>query len=227
MLNREAKDLRQSVTDRDRPLIPLLPMDGHTLGKRSAVTCHLKCADACFHPVPNESTNDYFRDIVGAALSRRSLLVGVGVGAAAIVLGAGQTTPALAAPGGPAGGGLAFTPIAPVPAAVDAFSVPAGYSWNPIIRWGDPLFAATDVFDPDHQTAASQALQFGYNNDYLAILETKGRSGTLVTNHEYTNEGIMFAPATTPAEADEQRRVAMMAHGMSVVALERKRAGQP
>ena len=227
MLNREAKDLRQSVTDRDRPLIPLLPMDGHTLGKRSAVTCHLKCADACFHPVPNESTNDYFRDIVGAALSRRSLLVGVGVGAAAIVLGAGQTTPALAAPGGPAVGGLAFTPIAPVPAAVDAFSVPAGYSWNPIIRWGDPLFAATDVFDPDHQTAASQALQFGYNNDYLAILETKGRSSTLVTNHEYTNEGIMFAPATTPAEADEQRRVAMMAHGMSVVALERKRAGQP
>ncbi|SEN90130.1 PhoX family protein [Cryobacterium luteum] len=213
-----------------RPLLPLLPMQGHTLGKRSAVTCHLKCADACFHPVPNESGNDYFRDIVGAALSRRSLLVGVGVGAAAIVLGSGQTPPALAAPGGPAGGsgGLAFTPIAPVPAAVDAFSVPVGYSWNPIIRWGDPLFAATDRFDPVHQSAALQALQFGYNNDYLDILEDhKGRNGILVTNHEYTNENIMFAPAATPAEADEQRRIAMMAHGMSVVALERKRAGSP
>ncbi|TFD60285.1 PhoX family phosphatase [Cryobacterium suzukii] len=230
MLNRESTGPRQHATDRDRPLLPLLPMQGHTLGKRSAVTCHLKCADACFHPVPNESKNDYFRDIVGAALSRRSLLVGAGVGAAAIVLGSGQSAPAMAAPGGPASRGLAFTPIAPVPAAVDAFSVPAGYAWNPIIRWGDPLFAATDRFDPEHQTAASQALQFGYNNDYLDILEgpgRKGRDGILVTNHEYTNENIMFAPATTPAEADEQRRIAMMAHGMSVVALERKRAGQP
>ena len=126
MLNRESTGPRQHATDRDRPLLPLLPMEGHTLGKRSAVTCHLKCADACFHPVPNESANDYFRDIVGAALSRRSLLVGVGVGAAAIVLGSGQSAPALAAPGGSAGRGLAFTPIAPVPAAVDAFSVPAG-----------------------------------------------------------------------------------------------------
>jgi hypothetical protein len=230
MLHRESTGPRQHTPDRDRPLLPLLPMEGHTLGKRSAVTCHLKCADACFHPVPNESANDYFRDIAGAALSRRSLLVGVGVGAAAIVLGSGQTAPALAAPGAPAGRGLAFTPIAPVPAAVDAVVVPAGYSWNPIIRWGDPLFAATDAFDPDNQSAASQALQFGYNNDYLDILEgtgRKGRDGILVTNHEYTNEGIMFAPATTPAEADEQRRVAMMAHGMSVVALERKRAGSP
>ena len=230
MLHRESTGPRQHTPDRDRPLLPLLPMEGHTLGKRSAVTCHLKCADACFHPVPNESANDYFRDIVGAALSRRSLLVGVGVGAAAIVLGSGQATPALAAPGGPAGRGLAFTPIAPVPAAVDAFSVPVGYSWNPIIRWGDPLFAVTDAFDPTRQSAASQALQFGYNNDYLDILEgpgRKGRDGILVTNHEYTNENIMFPPATTPAEADEQRRVAMMAHGMSVVALERKRAGSP
>ncbi|TFD51376.1 PhoX family phosphatase [Cryobacterium sp. Hh11] len=233
MLSNESTGPRQHAPARDRPLLPLLPMQGHTLGKRSAVTCHLKCADACFHPVPNESSNDYFRDIVGAAMSRRSLLVGVGVGAAAILLGSGEPAPALAVPGGPAGAagrGLAFAPIAPVPAAVDSFVVPTGYSWNPIIRWGDPLFAATDRFDPEHQSAALQARQFGYNNDYLDIIESKGpkgRSGILVTNHEYTNEGIMFSPALTTVEADEQRRVAMMAHGMSVVALERKRAGQP
>ena len=32
-----------------------LPMLGHTTGKRSAVTCALKCDNACFHPVPNTS----------------------------------------------------------------------------------------------------------------------------------------------------------------------------
>ena len=38
----------------------LLPMLGHTSGKRSAVTCALKCDNACFHDVPNISENDYF-----------------------------------------------------------------------------------------------------------------------------------------------------------------------
>ena len=70
-----------------RTMLPLLPMQGHTSGKRSAVTCHLKCADACFHPVPNTSDNGYFRDIVSASMSRRTVLAGAGAAAAAIVIG--------------------------------------------------------------------------------------------------------------------------------------------
>ena len=216
-----------------RTQLPLLPMEGHALGKRSAVTCHLKCADACFHPVPNTSDNEYFRDIVGIAISRRALLVGAGVGAAAIVLGNGLGTsgPAFAAQGsGGVPGGLSFAPIAPVPAATDRFVVPQGYTWSPIIRWGDPIFSTNDAFDPAHQTADLQARQFGYNNDYLDIIMTgsnKGREAILVANHEYTNEGIMFPPATTEDEANQQRRIAMAAHGMSVVELRRRAAGQP
>ena len=104
-----------------RTLLPLLPMQGHTSGKRSAVTCHLKCADACFHPVPNTSDNGYFRDIVSASMSRRTVLAGASAAAAAIVIGgavAGDTAPAAAIPGGN-GGKLAFDPIDPVPASVD------------------------------------------------------------------------------------------------------------
>src|SRR5829696_900131 len=37
--------------------------------------------------------------------------------------------------------GLEFDPIAPVPEKVDAITVPYGYRWTPILRWGDPLFA--------------------------------------------------------------------------------------
>ncbi|MEY2849562.1 MAG: hypothetical protein RI885_2229 [Actinomycetota bacterium] len=212
----------------DRPLLPLLPMRGQTHGKRSAVTCHLKCADACFHPVPNTSDNGYFRDVVGSAFSRRMLLAGAAVGAGALVVGeSAASAPSAAAHGG---GSLQFAPIAPVPAATDRFVVPNGYQWNAIIRWGDPLFAAADRFDPNAQTADLQARQFGYNNDYLDILERgqgRGREAVLVANHEYTNENIMFPPAADEATADEQRRVAMMAHGMSVVALHRRRAGTP
>ncbi|GAA1759299.1 PhoX family phosphatase [Agromyces humatus] len=210
-----------------RTLLPLLPMQGHTSGKRSAVTCHLKCADACFHPVPNTSDNGYFRDIVSASMSRRTVLAGASAAAAAIVIGgavAGDAAPAAAIPGGN-GGKLAFDPIAPVPASVDDVVVPAGYQWRPIIRWGDPIFSEDDAFDPLHQTAEKQARQFGYNNDYLDIIaEPNGKRGVLVANFEYTNESIMFPPDFDPAE---RSRIAMAAHGFGVVEVTRSKKGQP
>ena len=59
---------------------------------------------------------------------------------------------------------------------------------------------------------------------------SRGRSAygaVLVANQEYTNENIMFPPATTPEELDEQRRIAIAAHGMAVVQLYRTRKGKP
>lgn len=219
----------------ERSLIPLspvastsLPMEGHTRGKRSAMTCHLKCDDACFHPAPNPTENEYFRDIVGVAMTRRTLLAGAGVGAAAIVIGSSATapSPASAAPLHRQGG-LSFSPISPVPSATDRFVVPEGFSWSPIIRWGDPIMSRRDRFDPAAQTPELQATQFGYNNDYLDIIEQGFFTGLLVANHEYTNENIMFPPATDEDEANQQRRIAMMAHGMSVVELRRLFPGRP
>ena len=210
-----------------RTMLPLLPMLGHTSGKRSAVTCHLKCADACFHPVPNTSDNGYFRDIVSASMSRRTVLAGAGAAAAAIVIGgtvAGGAAPAMAIPGGN-GGKLAFDPIAPVPASVDDVVVPDGYEWRSIIRWGDPLFSHDDAFDPHNQSAEKQARQFGYNNDYLDIIaEPDGTRGVLIANFEYTNESIMFPPEL---DAAERSRIAIAAHGIGVVELTRSKKGQP
>ena len=205
----------------------LLPMLGHTSGKRSAVTCALKCDNACFHDVPNISENDYFRDIAGVALSRRGFLTGA-VATSAVVIGyaaLGETPRASAFAGG---GKLPFEPIAPVPAVFDQFVVPPGYQWTPIIRWGDPLFSLSDAFDPSRQTAALQERQFGYNNDYLDIIVgPSGRTAILVANQEYTNENIMFPPAVTPDELNEQRRVAMAAHGMAIVELSRSAKTRP
>lgn len=213
----------------ERIHLPLLPMEGHTSGKRSAVTCHLKCADACFQPVANPTENHYFRDIVGAAMNRRTVLLGAAAGAGALVIAAASSGPASSAIAStPTPTGLSFVPIAPVPAATDRFVVPGGYDWSPIIRWGDPIFSAADSFDPLHQSPELQARQFGYNNDYLDIIESQnGKAALLVANHEYTNEGIMFPPAASVDEANNQRRTAMAAHGMSVVELRRSRRGQP
>lgn len=212
--------------------IQLLPMADHVRGKRSPVTCHYKCANACLGPECNTSSNSSFRDIASAALSRRALL-GLGL-AGAVGVAIAATAPAgsaVAAPGGGASGaasGLPFDAIAPVPKIVDDFIVPAGYRWQPIIRWGDPLFSSVPALDFENQTAEAQAGQFGYNSDYLDIIaDRSGRTGVLVNNHEYVNPGIMFPPSTDPAELDRRAAIYKAAHGFSVVELRRPKLGQP
>ncbi|WP_086150731.1 PhoX family phosphatase [Cellulosimicrobium sp. KWT-B] len=231
---------------------PLLSVAPHARGKRSPVTCRLKCADACSHPVPNESANETFRDVVAGALSRRALLGGLAVGAAAVVLGA-QTVAApsaaaaqgVVAHGGHGGGrpqkGLAFGAISPQPATRDALVVPEGYRWRPVIRWGDPILRGGAPFDVSRQTPEQQARQFGYNNDYLDILPFerqhalaggrgagkgpgRGTRGLLVANHEYTNPAIMFDASY---DAPTRRAIERAAHGMSVVEVRRRRTGTP
>ncbi|MDR6865609.1 secreted PhoX family phosphatase [Microbacterium resistens] len=211
-----------------------LPMAQHVKGKRSAVTCHLKCGNACAQGVCNESSNGYFRDIVDAQLSRRALLGFGAVGAAAIVLapslsGGQAAAAATGVPMAPVGGtgAFGFTPIDPVAHTVDTFAVPDGFDWTPIIRWGDPLFADSPAFDPANQTPEAQARQFGYNVDYTDVIRTSPTTAILFVNHEYTNEGIMFPAAQLASETERVRRVGLKAHGLSVVELSRSNETAP
>ena len=216
-----------------------LPMLDHVRGKRSAVTCQLKCANACLGPECNTSANEDFRSIASAVFSRRALF-GLGAAAAvAVAVGVGRTapvsSPSASAVGGagasfarPGRAGLAFRAIDPVPAAVDAFTVPDGYTWEPIIRWGDPLFSRTPAFDLRNQTPQAQAEQFGYNCDYLDIVaDPSGKTGVLVNNHEYVNPGLMFPDTDDAAELRRRGDIYKAAQGMSVVEIRRRRVGEP
>ncbi|MFD0820714.1 PhoX family protein, partial [Micromonospora zhanjiangensis] len=147
---------------------------------------------------------------------------------------------AAAAPGGPAApeiedftvtarpagnGALTFKPIPPNK--LDTLVVPNGYDHAVVARWGDPVLPGAPPLDVHRQTAARQSTQFGYNNDFVAVLPLDRRNtrALLVVNHEYTNEELMF-PGFTGLEAltPDQVRAAMAAHGLSVVEIER--AGQ-
>ncbi|HWI31426.1 MAG TPA: PhoX family phosphatase [Microbacterium sp.] len=213
-----------------------LPVVDYARGKRSPVTCRLKCADACSGPECNQSDNPTFRSLASAALSRRALL-GFGA-AAAVTIAAGGVRSApvsgavAAGPGASFGGGattgLPFSAIAPVDSALDTFVVPPGYQWQALVRWGDPLFSDAPVFSLAAQSPSAQARQFGYNNDYLDVIADRGGlSGVLVTNHEYVNPGIMFPPSTDPAELRRRGDVYKAAQGMSVVEVVRDRVGGP
>lgn len=210
-------------------LLPLLPT--HTSG-RSAMTCRFRCGNACAHDVANTSDNPYFGDVVAQAISRRGMLRAGTLGAlAAGVAGVGLAgaVPALAEPTEPeaellghSSGDIRFTPVPPNKE--DALRVPDGYTSAVVARWGDPVTADAPAFDFDHQSAEAQSKQFGYNCDFVTLFPMGANRGLLWVNHEYTNENLMFRGYTTGAAAtEEQIKIALAAHGGSVVEIERVR----
>ncbi|MGD8201726.1 PhoX family protein [Ornithinimicrobium sp. W1679] len=215
-----------------RSLLPLLSFSEH-LTNRSAATCRYRCGDQCSQPVPNTSANAYFGDVVADAVSRRAVLQG-GAGAAVVTsLAWGTAENANAAPGGGRGRkNLAgFEPIAPTPAHVDELIVPEGYTWSPVVSWGDPVEPGAPEFDASHQTVEAQKKQAGYNADYLAL--RRGGAGNdaadkalIVFNNEYTNPEAMF-PGFDGVLTAEQARIEMAAHGMTIVEVERRNSFSP
>ncbi|WP_329336899.1 PhoX family protein [Streptomyces sp. NBC_00663] len=216
------------------PLISTPSSDGHQ-GGRSAMTCLYRCGNACFHEVPNTSGNEYVGDVIAGALSRRSMMrtaavVTVAAAAGATVAAAPQahaatgTAPATSykpGRGSKAARGLRYTPVAPN--TTDAVTVPDGYAQNVVIRWGEPILRGAPAFDAEKQTAAAQAGQFGYNNDFLALLPLDHGKQLLVANHEYTDEVLMFRGYDAANPTREQVEVAWAAHGLSAVVVEEDR----
>jgi hypothetical protein len=105
--------------------------------------------------------------------------------------------------------------------------VPAGYTADVLLRWGDPLFPDSPPFDPLKQTATAQARQFGYNNDFIGLVPLDPAAdgaprALLCVNHEYTTTPLMF-PGLNPADPDsvtaEICAIEMAAHGGTVVEL--------
>ena len=119
----------------------------------------------------------------------------------------------------------------------DKHRVAEGYDARVLIRWGDAVEAGAPAFDPKAQTAAAQAKQFGYNNDYLAYMplprgSTTSDHGLLWVNHEYTNVELMtpgvdaVGPATVMglAAVADAAKVALeqAAHSGSIVEVKRE-----
>lgn len=214
-------------------LVPLNIFVSHNgRSSRQRVTCRYRCGDACAHPTPNTSDNEYFGDIVseiGRALSRRSLLKAAGVTVLAVTAGPAlaacsrPTEAARPAPAAPdsAPPGMNFTAVAPN--SEDAVVIPDGYRQAVVIRWGDPVLPGAPRFDVGNQTAAAQRQQFGFNNDFAGLLPIPGTPNRylMVVNHEYTTEQFMFPGYDEDNPTREQFEVAVAAHGLSVVEVER------
>ncbi len=155
--------------------------------------------------------------IIERAMSRRSFL-GAGAALGGVTL-AGATilghAPALA------GSRLAFEAVAAN--TLDTVTVPKGYSWNIVLKWGDPLWSGTGEFDEvTRGTGASQEKAFGDNNDGMALFSFEGKS-ILAVNNEYVNRSIMYGNRSSklPETADDVRK-GKAGHGVSIFEITRK-----
>jgi len=161
----------------------------------------------------NRSSNTSIHDI--SHPSRRTVLRG-GLGAALT----GLLAPlAGCASGALSGGSLLGFKSVPVSTA-DRITVPEGYIAEVIAAWGEPIGLSGDnpafKFDGSN-TAAEQEAQMGMHHDGIHFFpQDGGRSGLLVMNHEYTDDGLLHPGGMNPWTADKVRK-SQAAHGVAIV----------
>ncbi|GAA3974092.1 PhoX family phosphatase [Actinomadura viridis] len=176
----------------------------------------------------NPSGNPAFRDVAEARWTRRSVIRGGTVAAAAGFLAA-TAGPAAAAPLAPAPAGSGgrghgrgrLLGFAPVPAgSADEVVVPEGYVAEVLIPWGTPLNSRGPEWRKDaSNTAAEQAQQIGMHHDGMHFFPSGRGEGLLVLNHEYVDRTLLY-PDGDAVMTKEKVDKALAAHGVSVVKIE-------
>ncbi|WP_415921126.1 PhoX family protein [Tateyamaria sp. SN6-1] len=150
-------------------------------------------------------TEQGFDQVVERAISRRGFLGGVlAFGSGAAVMGAGvlKGTTAMASTSR-----FAFDQLPPQ--TDGTVHVPSGYSWETLVRWGDPLFSDAPEFDASTgiPTAGSDRV-FGENTDGMELFHV-GDTQLLVVNSEYVNAktNLPAEQEGRPASADDVVRL--------------------
>ncbi|WP_299208608.1 PhoX family phosphatase [uncultured Tateyamaria sp.] len=147
-------------------------------------------------------TTQGFDEVVERAISRRGFLGGVvAFGSGAAVMGTGMLKGTTAMAG--QSSRFAFDQI---PIQTDGtVHVPDGYSWDVLVRWGDPLFSDAPAFDPANGVpVAGSDRVFAENTDGMHLF-TVGNKQILAVNNEYANRktNLPNNAEGVPASADD------------------------
>src|SRR5690606_36440651 len=146
---------------------PYVPSSLHTLHRRGSDLHH-------DDEIVNHTTTEHFSEIAKRRFTRRALMTGGVVGAAAFVAGGRLlgASPAAAwsnAPARPGRGEAGPRPLLgfdPVPLGFgDEVVVPPGYTVRAFIPWGTPLLGSFPEFAPGENSADEQAQQVGMHHD--------------------------------------------------------------
>ncbi len=172
--------------------------------------------DEVHHPRPLETD---FGRLAERAVSRRGFLRGgVTFGAAGFVASCGWRVPPSAfASSDPFG-------FEAVPAnSLDTITVPPGYHWRVVAKWGEPMWSDGAPFDQmTRGSGESQERAFGDNCDGMSLFTHEGRN-VLAVNNEFVNRKIIYggSGSGSPENADDVRK-GKAGHGVSVVEIAEK-----
>ena len=112
---------------------------------------------------------------------------------------------------------LGFASVAA--SAADRLSVPAGYTADVLVPWGEPVGVPGHMPDWRHDasnSAADQAVQMGMHHDGIHYFALDGsRRGLLVMNHEYADDGLLHVGGMADWSAEKVAK-SQAAHGVSV-----------
>ena len=166
-------------------------------------------------------------EIIEARYSRRDCLVNAGAAATFTLAGCAEAVaPASDAVsgggeiGGSHAGDFAFQEIT---RGQDEFHhIPEGYRLDLLLRWGDPVFEDSPVFDIANLNAADQERQFGYNCDFIGYWPLSETRGILCVNHEYVSSHLVFAGLTEGrSRSKAECELEMAAHGGTIIEIEK------
>jgi secreted PhoX family phosphatase len=169
----------------------------------------------------NRSSNPSIHDV--SLPSRRTVLRGgLGMTLTGLLAPLAATLPGCATTG--SGGPLLGFKSVPVSTA-DAIAVPDGYIAEVIAAWGEPVGLSGEMpafKDDAANTAADQEAQMGMHHDGIHFFAQDGsKSGLLVMNHEYVDDGLLHTDGLKTWTAEKVRK-AQAAHGVAVIEVEQK-----
>lgn len=177
--------------------------------------------DEAVNPPPKEVE---FERVIHRALSRRQFLGATGAGILSIGTGSLGLAPEDATAGNTlssADTAIDFTPVAAN--SHDTVTVPQGFNWHVLTRWGDPLWSKGKEFHPQTRgTGQSQEFAVGDNNDGMELYSRDDRL-IMAVNNEYVNRSIIYGNRESglPENEDDIRK-GKAGHGVSVFEIMQK-----
>ena len=174
-----------------------------------------------------QDNHETFERVLERRVARRKFIMS-SMGALPVLAAAGLLLKPSAAKAAPVDG-LNFSPISLM--TNDQVTVPAGYSSQVLISWGDPVLPGAPAFNNATITPEIQRQQFGFNSDFLGYFpfpnnpfSTPGygggqssRWGLLTVNHEYTDGRLMFPGYDSNSPTFNEVNTEIAAHGLSIV----------